>query len=56
MTLSFNELEPIYNTDYTAEVQQGRKFIDSPDGGNRGDLFPISIIKQHDPANAEIGY
>ena len=56
MTLSFNELEPIYNTDYTAEVHQGRKFIDSPDGGNRGDLFPISIIKQHDPANAEIGY
>ena len=56
MTLSFNELEPIYNTDYTAEVQEGRKFIDSPDGGNRGDLFPISIIKQHDPANAEIGY
>ena len=56
MTLSFNELEPIYNTDYTSEVQDGRKFIDSPDGGNKGDLFPISIIKQNDPANAEIGY
>ena len=55
MTLSFNELEPIYNTDYSASVENGRQFI--PDGeGNRGDLFPISIIKQNQPQNAEIGY
>lgn len=56
MTLSFNELEPIYNTDYSSDIVNGRKFVDGPEGGNRGDLFPISIIKQNEPQNAQIGY
>ena len=54
MTLRFNELEPIYNTDYSDKVAQGRRY-DGTEGG-LGDLFPISIIKENNPYNAEIGY
>ena len=59
MTLRFNELEPIYNTDYSDNVAQGRRY-DPTDttgqGGGLGDLFPISIIKENNPYNSEIGY
>tara|TARA_B100001093_G_scaffold188325_1_gene180886 strand:+ start:4156 stop:5889 length:1734 start_codon:yes stop_codon:yes gene_type:complete len=55
MTLRFNELEPIYNTDYTKDVANGRAY-NSDDPGSLGDLFPISFIKQNDPDTAEIGY
>ena len=48
MTLRFNELEPIYNTDYSPEVAKGRyDMMRLKD--NLGDLFPISFIKQDDP-------
>ena len=54
MTLRFNELEPIYNTDYGDKVAQGRRYDGTDEG--LGDLFPISIIKENNPYNAEIGY
>ena len=59
MTLRFNELEPIYNTDYSDNVAQGRRYDPNDttgQGGGLGDLFPISIIKENNPYNAEIGY
>jgi len=55
MTLRFNELEPIYNTDYSSDVASGREY-DSDDPNSLGDLFPISFIRQDDPNSAEIGY
>ena len=55
MTLRFNELEPIYNTDYSEDVASGRAY-DSDDPNSLGDLFPISFIRQDDPNSAEIGY
>ena len=55
MTLSFNELEPIYNTDYSSDIKEGREYIPGKED-NRGDMFPISIIKQNEPQNAQIGY
>ena len=58
MTLSFNELEPIYDTDYSSEgnIVEGREY-NSEGEGNLGDLFPIAIVKQlDDPHATEIGY
>ena len=55
MTLSFNELEPIYDTDYSSDIKEGREYIPGKED-NRGDMFPISIIKQNEPQNAQIGY
>ena len=54
MTLRFNELEPIYNTDYQPNVAKGREYDGSE--GSLGDLFPISFIRQDSPGSAEIGY
>jgi len=54
MTLRFNELEPIYNTDYSPDVAKGRRYDEKTD--NLGDLFPVSFIRQDDPGSAEIGY
>ena len=54
MTLRFNELEPIYNTDYSPDVSKGRQYDEKTD--NLGDLFPVSFIRQDDPGSAEIGY
>ena len=59
MTLRFNELEPIYNTDYSDNVAQGRRYDPNDttgQGAGLGDLFPISIIKENNPYNSEIGY
>ena len=54
MTLRFNELEPIYNTDYGDKVAEGRLYDGSD--SSLGDLFPISIIKENNPLHSEIGY
>ena len=53
MTLNFNELEPIYNTDYQRDGANDRMFTDQ----NRlGDLMPIYVINQDDPTTSMIGY
>lgn len=55
MTLRFNELEPIYNTDYSNNIAAGRAHNkDKP--GDTGDLMPISIIKQYDESTSDVGY
>ena len=55
MTLKFNELEPIYNTDYSPNVADGRRF-DWNDPTSLGDLMPISLIRQDDPTSSDVGY
>lgn len=55
MDLQFAELEPIYNTDYNPEVQEGRAF-DPSDPNSLGDLMPISIVKQDVPSSSDVGY
>ena len=55
MSLKFNELEPIYNTDYTDEIAKGRAF-DKSDPNSKGDLMPISVIRQDTPYSADVGY
>ena len=55
MSLKFNELEPIYNTDYSPNIAPGRAF-DKSDGESTGDLMPISIIRQDTPYTADVGY
>ncbi len=55
MSLKFNELEPIYNTDYSPNIAPGRAF-DKSDSNSKGDLMPISIIKQDSPYTADVGY
>jgi len=55
MTLSFQELEPIYNTDYSPDVMDGRKW-DPDDPETVGDLMPISLIKQYDTSTSDVGY
>ena len=51
MTLKFNELEPIYNTDY------GKKIAD-PDRmrGDTADLEEVFVVDQADPNTSFIGY
>jgi len=57
MSLKFNELEPIYNTDYSPDVSPGRAFNkDNERAENPGDLMPISIIRQDTPYTADVGY
>ena len=57
MSLKFNELEPIYNTDYSPDVAPGRAFNkDNERAENPGDLMPISIIRQDTPYTADVGY
>ena len=57
MSLKFNELEPIYNTDYSPNIAPGRAFNKHNERTeNPGDLMPISIIKQDSPYTADVGY
>ncbi len=57
MSLKFNELEPIYNTDYSPNIAPGRAFNkDNERAENPGDLMPISIIRQDSPYTADVGY
>tara|TARA_B100000902_G_scaffold97453_1_gene100024 strand:- start:338 stop:1114 length:777 start_codon:yes stop_codon:yes gene_type:complete len=53
LTLQFNELEPIYNTDYQRDSANDRMFSDK---NIMGDLMPIYIINQDDPKTSMIGY
>ena len=53
MNLTFNELEPIYNTDYQQEGADKRMFSDQ---NRMGDLMPIFVINQDDPKTSMIGY
>ena len=55
MSLKFNELEPIYNTDYSPNIMPGREF-DKSNPDSTGDLMPISIIRQDTPYTADVGY
>tara|TARA_B100001989_G_scaffold5051_1_gene3418 strand:+ start:146 stop:1804 length:1659 start_codon:yes stop_codon:yes gene_type:complete len=55
MSLKFNELEPIYNTDYSPNIMPGRAFDKSNDE-SIGDLMPISVIRQDSPYTADVGY
>ena len=55
MSLKFNELEPIYNTDYSPNIMPGRAF-DKSDSESIGDLMPISVIRQDSPYTADVGY
>ena len=56
MTLQFQELEPIYDTDYGEDVAKGRAYDESTEEGMLGDLMPISIIKQNSPYSTDVGY
>ncbi|MBV22936.1 MAG: hypothetical protein CMA53_02410 [Euryarchaeota archaeon] len=56
MTLQFQELEPIYDTDYGEDVAAGRAYDESTEAGRLGDLMPISIIKQNSPYSTDVGY
>ena len=55
MSLKFNELEPIYNTDYSDKIMPGRAF-DKSNPDSTGDLMPISLIRQDTPYTADVGY
>ena len=55
MDLRFAELEPIYNTDYSNSIAENRAF-DPSDPNSLGDLMPISIIEQNNPASSDVGY
>tara|TARA_B100000902_G_scaffold101918_1_gene104258 strand:- start:3482 stop:5170 length:1689 start_codon:yes stop_codon:yes gene_type:complete len=55
MDLKFAELEPIYNTDYSPDVAEGREF-DPSNPNSLGDLMPISIVKQDNPSSSDVGY
>ena len=57
MSLKFNELEPIYNTDYSPNIAPGRAFNKHNERAeNPGDLMPISIIRQDSPYTSDVGY
>ena len=47
MSLRFQELEPVYDTDYDCEIVEGRSWDDTVDT-ERGDLYPIG--------DNEVGY
>ena len=53
MSLKFNELEPIYNTDYSEDIIEKRRFSEN---NPMGDLMPISVIRQDTPYSADVGY
>ncbi len=53
MSLKFNELEPIYNTDYSDDIIDKRRFSEN---NPMGDLMPISVIRQDTPYSADVGY
>ena len=52
MPLKFNELEPIYNTDYISDIQEGRNMSED----DTGDLLPVLSIVQDTPETADVGY
>ena len=52
MTLKFNELAPIYNTDYSSDIQEGRNMSED----DTGDLLPVLSIVQDTPETADVGY
>ena len=54
MSLKFNELEPIYNTDYSDDIVEKRRFDET--NNPMGDLMPISVIRQDTPYSADVGY
>ena len=54
MSLKFNELEPIYNTDYSDDIIEKRRFDET--NNPMGDLMPISVIRQDTPYSADVGY
>ena len=55
LNLRFQELEPIYNTDYSDDIAEGRKH--NPDDPNDiGDLMPITLIKQYEESSSDVGY
>jgi len=55
LNLSFQELEPIYNTDYSEDIAEGRQHNpQNPD--DVGDLMPIALIKQYDQTTSDVGY
>ena len=56
MDLRFAELEPIYNTDYSGNNIAENRAFDSNDPNSLGDLMPISIIQQNNPASSDVGY
>ena len=56
MDLRFAELEPIYNTDYNGDSIAENRAFDPSDPNSLGDLMPISIIKQNNPASSDVGY
>ena len=53
MSLKFNELEPIYNTDYSDDIIDKRRFSEN---NPMGDLMPISVIRHDTPYSADVGY
>ena len=55
MTLRFAELEPIYDTDYSEDVAEDRRY-DPSDPNSTGDLYPISKVDQSSPYGTDIGY
>ena len=56
MDLRFAELEPIYNTDYSNKIADRSRAFDPSDPNSLGDLMPISIIQQNNPATSDVGY
>ena len=56
MDLRFAELEPIYNTDYNGDSIAENRAFDPDDPNSLGDLMPISIIQQNNPASSDVGY
>ena len=55
LNLTFQELEPIYNTDYSEDIAEGRQH--NPENPNDvGDLMPIALIKQYDENSSDVGY
>lgn len=55
LSLRFQELEPIYNTDYSEDIARNRQH--NPQNPNDvGDLMPIALIKQFDKTSSDVGY
>jgi len=55
LSLRFQELEPIYNTDYSEDIARNRQH--NPQNPNDvGDLMPIALIKQFDKKSSDVGY
>ena len=55
MTLKFNELEPIYNTDYLGAGDTLDNRLDTK-GNVTGDLTAVQTVNQFDSSTSQIGY